>query len=377
MSSEAFKQEPTLTSMFQAIDRIDAQFPHGYNDLKAVVIGGGTGAPVSIRTLLSMGIQTSAVLAMADDGGSTGILRAEAKVTPPGDIRKCLAAFAENPDDPFTKAFKYRFEFARNHTLGNLMLSALEEATGSFPEAVKICGKLLGSKGRVYPSTLNNVVLNARTLDGRTLHGQATACKSETALDTVWLESAGQPMPYVEAIRAIYDADFIVLGPGSLFTSIIPACSFRASPKRSSVRRQRPSSCVVLLISKVRPGAFRPLNMSMRCAATASDAISTYVLIHSAEKIAPRPPLQDSFEAIAGSGALASAHQENREGKPLSANIRSVEVTYEDIQKIQQDGTVVLVRNMVDPQRPTWHYPPALARAFADVFRLNTPSHGA
>ena len=89
----------------------------GYNDLKAVVIGGGTGAPVSIRTLLSMGIQTSAVVAMADDGGSTGILRAEAKVTPPGDIRKCLAAFAENPDDPFTKAFKYRFEFARNHTL--------------------------------------------------------------------------------------------------------------------------------------------------------------------------------------------------------------------------------------------------------------------
>ena len=101
------------------------------------------------------------------------------------------------------------------------------------------------------------------------------------------------------------------------------------------------------------------------------------MLIHSAEKIAPRPPLQDSFEAIAGSGALASAHQENREGKPLSANIRSVEVTYEDIQKIQQDGTVVLVRNMVDPQRPTWHYPPALARAFADVFRLNAPSSGA
>lgn len=83
MSSEAFKQEPTLTSMFQAIDSIDTQFPHGYSDLKAVVIGGGTGAPVSIRTLLSMGIQTSAVVAMADDGGSTGILRAEAKVTPP------------------------------------------------------------------------------------------------------------------------------------------------------------------------------------------------------------------------------------------------------------------------------------------------------
>ena len=97
MSSEAFKQEPTLTSMFQAIDRIDTQFPHGYNDLKAVVIGGGTGAPVSIRTLLSMGIQTSAVVAMADDGGSTGILRAEAKVTPPGNIRQMSCRVRREP----------------------------------------------------------------------------------------------------------------------------------------------------------------------------------------------------------------------------------------------------------------------------------------
>lgn len=377
MSSEAFKQEPTLTSMFQAIDRIDTQFPHGYNDLKAVVIGGGTGAPVSIRTLLSMGIQTSAVVAMADDGGSTGILRAEAKVTPPGDIRKCLAAFAENPDDPFTKAFKYRFEFARNHTLGNLMLSALEEATGSFPEAVKICGKLLGSKGRVYPSTLNNVVLNARTLDGRTLHGQATACKSETALDTVWLESAGQPMPYVEAIRAIYDADFIVLGPGSLFTSIIPNLLVPGIPE--AIERSKAKTIFICSLAD-QQGETWGLSAIEHVDALRRHGIGRnldYVLIHSAEKIAPRPPLQDSFEAIAGSGALASAHQENREGKPLSANIRSVEVTYEDIQKIQQDGTVVLVRNMVDPQRPTWHYPPALARAFADVFRLNTPSSGA
>ena len=83
-------------------------------------------------------MQTSAVVAMADDGGSTGILREEAHVTPPGDVRKCLAAFAADPDDPLTKAFKYRFDFARNHTLGNLMLSALENATGSFPEAIKI-----------------------------------------------------------------------------------------------------------------------------------------------------------------------------------------------------------------------------------------------
>lgn len=371
MSGDAFIQEPTLTTTFQAIEKTST-YPQEYRNLKAVVIGGGTGAPVSIRTLLSMGIQTSAVVAMADDGGSTGILRAEAKVTPPGDIRKCLAAFAQDPDDPFTKAFKYRFEFARNHTLGNLMLSALEEATGSFPEAVKICGKLLGARGHVYPSTLNNVVLNARTLDGRILHGQATACKSDTALEEVWLESSGQPMPYVEAIRAIYDADYIVLGPGSLFTSIIPNLLVPGIPE--AIERSKAKTVFVCSLAD-QQGETWGLSALEHVNALRRHGIGRnldYVLIHSANKLVPRHALQDSFEAIAGSGALASAHQENKEGKTLSADIRPVEITHEDIQRIQQDGTVVLVRNMVDAQRPTWHDPRALASAFSDVFRLNT-----
>lgn len=147
MIKPPFTHDPALTERFQAVS-VDLTQDHiDYSSLKAVVIGGGTGAPVSIRTLLKMGVQTSAVVAMADDGGSTGILREEAHVTPPGDIRKCLAAFAKDPNDPLTKAFKYRFEFARNHTLGNLMLSALENATGSFPEAIKICGRLLDARG--------------------------------------------------------------------------------------------------------------------------------------------------------------------------------------------------------------------------------------
>lgn len=371
MSGEAFIQEPTLTTTFQAIEKT-SHFPDDYRRLKAVVIGGGTGAPVSIRTLLSMGIQTSAVVAMADDGGSTGILRAEAKVTPPGDIRKCLAAFAQDPDDPFTKAFKYRFEFARNHTLGNLMLSALEEATGSFPEAVKICGKMLGCRGHVYPSTLNNVELNARTLDGRILHGQATACKSDTALEQVWLESAGQPVPYVEAIRAIYDADYVVLGPGSLFTSIIPNLLVPGIPE--AIEKTKAKTIFVCSLAD-QQGETWGLSALEHVDALRRHGIGRnldYVLIHSTNKLVPRQALQDSFEAVAGSGALQSAHQENKEGRSLSMDIRSVEITHEDIQKIQQEGTVVLIRNMVDPQRPTWHDPRALASAFSDVFRMSS-----
>lgn len=372
MSDSAFIHEPTLTSKFQAIGSIDDKLSPDFKSIKAVVIGGGTGAPVSIRTLLSMGVQTSAVVAMADDGGSTGILRAEAKVTPPGDIRKCLAAFAEDPNDPFTKAFKYRFEFARNHTLGNLLLSALEEATGSFPEAVKICGQLLGAKGKVYPSTLNNVELCAKTLDGRTLHGQATACKSETALSEVWLESTGQPMPFVEAIRAIYDADFIILGPGSLFTSIIPNLLVPGIPE--AIDNSKAKTIFVCSLAD-QQGETWGLSALEHVDALRRHGIGKnldYVLIHSAEKLAPRKAVQETFEAIAGSGALESAQEENKLGASLNADIRPVEINHEDIQRIQQDGTMVLVRNMVDPQRPTWHDPVALANAFAHVFKLSS-----
>ena len=127
-SSTPFRIDPSMTSAFKALD--DAVLAESVESLadqqmSAVVIGGGTGAPVSIRSLLSLGIETSAVVAMADDGGSTGLLREAADVTPPGDVRKCIAAFADDPYDPLVKAFKYRLEIADGHALGNLMLAAL------------------------------------------------------------------------------------------------------------------------------------------------------------------------------------------------------------------------------------------------------------
>ena len=148
MVARPFSHDPSATAAFAALRESQPVVARDER-LRVVVIGGGTGAPVSIRTLLSMGLDTSAVVAMADDGGSTGILREEADVTPPGDVRKCIAAMAADPNDPLTKAFKYRFSFARNHTLGNLMLSALEDAAGSFPEAISICERLLDARGHV------------------------------------------------------------------------------------------------------------------------------------------------------------------------------------------------------------------------------------
>ena len=215
----AFRIDPSATASFSAIKdkipRIEMRIGPGRH-LRAVVIGGGTGAPMSIRTLLSLGVDTSAVVAMADDGGSTGVLREEADVTPPGDIRKCIAAFAKDPGDPLVRAFKYRFAVARDHALGNLMLAALEDACGSFPEAIAICERLLDAQGHVYPSTLDHVTLSARTRDGRLLDGQAVACHSRTALESVELRgSCGAVKPYAPALDAIRGADLIVLGPGS------------------------------------------------------------------------------------------------------------------------------------------------------------------
>ena len=376
-SENGFSLDPSSTQAFKAIGSLKDHLVHRKDSLdpsklKAVVIGGGTGAPVSIRTLLALGVQTSAVVAMADDGGWTGILREEAHVTPPGDVRKCLAAFAADPDGPLTKAFKYRFDFARNHTLGNLMLSALENATGSFPEAIKICGQLLGARGHVYPSTLNNVTLCARTLDGRVLRGQALASHSSTALEQVWLESPEECLPYMEAIRAIRQADLIVLGPGSLFTSIIPNLLV---PGIVDAIAQSHAYTVFVCSLADQQGETWGLSAREHVEALLRHGMRDkldYALIHSSGKPKKSRFTTGAFEAIAGPASLESAMTEMRDGKNLPARvkIRSVKITQEDIDAIQDQGPVVILRDMKDPLRPTWHDPSALADAFMGVFKL-------
>lgn len=369
-----FSIDASATQAFRAVD-LQSFVPQqgGSPDLgkyKAVVIGGGTGAPMSIRTLLGLGLQTSAVVAMADDGGSTGILREEAHVTPPGDVRKCLAAFASDPDDPLTKAFKYRFDFARNHTLGNLMLSALENATGSFPEAIKICGQLLGARGHVYPSTLNNVTLCAHTLDGRVLRGQAVAGASSTALERVWLESPDRCVPYAKALDAIREADLIVLGPGSLFTSIIP--NLLVPGIADAIAQSKGKTVFVCSLADMQ-GETWGLSAREHVEALLRHGMQgslDYVLIHSAHPLPRHARADETFQQVAGVSGQTSAEQERREGAGLSKRIRPVKITREDITAIQEQGPMVLLRNMADPVRPTWHEPQALAQAFLGVLKL-------
>ncbi|WP_281702339.1 gluconeogenesis factor YvcK family protein [Cryptobacterium curtum] len=361
-----FKQDPSATAAFAALRGALPNVGHA-RAFRTVVIGGGTGAPVSIKTLLSLGAETSAVVAMADDGGSTGKLRAQANVTPPGDIRKCLIAFAEDPDDALTQAFKYRFEFADNHTLGNLMLSALEQASGSFPQAVRICEGLLHAKGHVYPSTLGNVVLVGETKDGRVIEGQALLSHSRTALERVWLKDPSTAQPYPEAIKAICEADLIVLGPGSLFTSIIP--NLLVPGVTEAIRASRGKTLFVCGLADMQ-GETWGLSAEEHVSALQAHGMTgllDYVLINTPQPLRPGGYEAGNFASeVEGPTIAGDPHRYSE----ATGRIRPVSISFDSVRRIQETGPMVITRNLANSQNPTWHDPLALSRAFAEVLKL-------
>ena len=378
--TDAFRVDPAATAAFSALKSALPNLRGLDEDdraLRAVVIGGGTGAPVSIRTLLSLGVQTSAVVAMADDGGSTGVLREEADATPPGDIRKCLVAFAQDPSDPLVRALKYRFAVARDHALGNLLLTALEDACGSFPEAIAICERLVNAQGHVYPSTLDHVVLSARTCDGRVLDGQAVACHSKTALESVWLaaEDGRPPAPYEPACKAIREADLIVLGPGSLFTSIIPNLLIPGIV--DAIRASRGRVLFVCALADVQGETW---GLTARehfeaLAAHGMEGLIDYMLVHSKVPLRAESPATGSFAALSGA-ELEHASTSDLNDSQLTCGVRPISINYGDMLAIQSRGPIVISRNLVDAERPTWHSPFALRDAFQSVIKLSRARRG-
>lgn len=328
----------------------------------AVVIGGGTGAPVSIRALLDLGLSVSAVVAMADDGGSTGILRERAGAIPPGDIRKCLVAMASDPESPLVRAFKYRFDYANNHALGNLVITALADTTYSFPEAISICEKLLDSRGHVYPSTLNRVELSGRTRDGRTLVGQANISKSDCALSHVYLTPC-DAQPYRPAVDAIRDADVIVLGPGSLFTSIIP--NLLVPGIVDAIDSSNAETIFVCGLADMQ-GETWALNCAEHVEALLDHGMRgllDLVFLHCDYPITTTPgSVTTAFAAVTGVDPAPSMNRPPRHGA-----INRVTVDADLIKRIEQQGPKVVTRDFVDPIRPTWHSPEVLRDTFEEV----------
>ena len=201
--------------------------------LKLVAIGGGTGLSTVLAGLKALvGAQNSggvwldalaAIVTVSDDGGSSGRLRDELQILPPGDIRNCMVALSED-STLLARLFRYRFRGEgqlSGHSFGNLFLAALTDVTGDFTEAVRLSSEVLASKGRIYPATLNDVRLVAELEDGQEVRGETNITASRAPIRRLRLEPE-QCLPLPEALAALRSADVITVGPGSLYTSILP-----------------------------------------------------------------------------------------------------------------------------------------------------------
>jgi uncharacterized cofD-like protein len=190
---------------------------------KLVTIGGGTGSHVVLSGLKSYPVEISAIIGMFDDGGSTGVLRRELKVMPPGDVRQCLVALSES-DHVLKGLFEYRFSEGSlfGHSLGNLILSALEKDSGSITKAIEVMRALMNIPHFVIPVTLQDATLCACMDDGERISGQNTINRSSLINRSFTLELVPDVEINARAERAILEADRIVINPGDLYTSIIP-----------------------------------------------------------------------------------------------------------------------------------------------------------
>lgn len=207
----------------------------GDDPLRIVSIGGGTGLSTLLNGLKRYSrfqagkspgappVHITAVVTVTDDGGSSGRLRRDFEILPPGDIRNCMVALSED-EALLSRLFQYRFQVGRGlkgHSFGNLFLTALTDITGDFHEAIRASSEILRIEGAIYPATASNVVLEAKLSDGSTVSGETLISKSRKRIERVRLRPR-KCRPLKETLSAIEQADLITIGPGSLFTSVIP-----------------------------------------------------------------------------------------------------------------------------------------------------------
>jgi uncharacterized cofD-like protein len=250
----------------------------GPHVLKVVAIGGGTGLSTLLRGLkhyvlasseeqipddsLPVITNLSGIVTVSDDGGSSGRLRRELNVIAPGDVRNCIVALSED-EALLSRLFRYRFDAGQleGHNFGNLFLTALASVCGDFSEAVRVASEVLATRGTIYPATTSNVQLDGWMHDGTRVRGETNITASKARIIELRMVPANaQPLP--QALHAIQDADLITIGPGSLFTSLIPNMLVRAIP--SAIQR---SSAVKVYVCNLMTQANESLGL------TASDHI--------------------------------------------------------------------------------------------------------
>ncbi len=271
-----------------------------------MVIGGGTGLSMLLRGLkeftprpgkIRSGIVTdlTAIVTVTDDGGSSGRLRREYSVLPPGDIRNCMVALADD-EALLSQLFQYRFrggESLSGHSFGNLFLTALTHITGDFADAVRLSGQLLAIRGRIFPSTNQNVTLEAVTKSGRTIKSETRITKTREPIRQLRL-TPENPKPLPETLEAIARASLIVLGPGSLYTSVIPNLLVAGV---SDAISKSPATCVYIMNLMTQPGETRGMTAAQHVAAIhrhTRKKIIDYVIVNRRE---PRPEVAKRYRA--------------------------------------------------------------------------------
>jgi uncharacterized cofD-like protein len=305
---------------------------------KVVVIGGGTGLSTMLRGLKHHTANITAIVTVADDGGSSGRLRRELGVLPPGDFRNCIVALAD-AEPVMSRLFQYRFgpgSGLDGHSFGNLFIVALSGITGNFEEAIREASRVLAVRGQIVPSTLENVTLCAELLDDAHVRGESKISEATIPIKRVYLQPA-RPAAYPDAVRAILDAELVVVGPGSLYTSLLPN----------------------LLVDGIAK------------ALAATDALKLYVC-----NVATQPGETDGFQ-VADHVAALLGHLRGNPFDAVLANsnpagelkpewqVQRVSASPDDLHR---DGPELALADVVDPRNPLRHDPTKLSAAIMRLY---------
>ena len=309
---------------------------------RIVAIGGGTGLSTLLRGLKGYSANITAVVAVADDGGSSGQLRQQLGIVPPGDIRNCIAALAD-AEPLMTQLMQDRFPAGSgldNHAFGNLFIAAMTAVTGDFEEAVRETNRVLAVRGQVLPATSVPLNLSARLTSGKLITGQSDITRAEEPIDQVFIEP-GDVRANGEALERILEADMIVMGPGSLFSSILP--NLLISDVQDALRAA-PGLKVYVCNVATQPGETEELTASGHLEALfnhVGEGIIDYVIVNRSTN-ARRPE-----------GWLA----------------RPVEV---DVRHLEELEVVIVEEDVIDPANAHRHDPAKLAAA---LMRLQQEDH--
>lgn len=304
--------------------------------LRVAALGGGHGLPVVLRAFKPYTTDITAIVTVADDGGSSGRLRRELGVLPPGDLRNNIAALADD-EALMTQVFQYRFGDGglEGHSLGNLLITALTNITGSMDKALIAAGHVLAVRGRVLPATLHDITLHAerRTAQGvQRIAGESSISKADGMIERVWLEPPSV-RAFPDTLQAILGAQLIVFGPGSLFTSILPTLLI---PDITRAIRAAAAPCMYVCNIAIQPGE--------------TDGFSVADHVEVLERHLGRNLIQG---VVANDTYPPPGHK---------SRTQYVKLTDDDRARLSKMGYPLHTADLTDPEHPWRHDPEKLAQ---------------